>query len=201
MVAQLAVKEEELERDLIVLREMLVHLEDYLFSDAERWDMGKPGMPAMTIGGCLMRLRRLTVLRSRLSEGDQKALIQAKKDFDAALKEKVVRFEQRSYLELSARLREWTNYLRNLSHSVKISSDQELYANKVDTRVVVGELVSKLSEYPYRLDGRVPRDVAAVDRRLRLMWEPGPFVWTPIWRDAYPKNEYWWLYGHPKGTG
>jgi hypothetical protein len=200
MVAQIAVKQEELTHDLLVAREMIVHLDEYLRSDAERWDMGRPGMPLMTIGGCLMRLRRLFVLRTHLLEMDQAALIRAKNDFDAALKETVVRFEQRSYLELSARLREWTNYLRNLAHSTKISSDQELYANKVDTRVVIGELVGKLSEYPYRLDGRVPRDVAAVDRRLRLMWEPGPFVWAPIWQDAYPKGEYWWLYGRPKGT-
>lgn len=201
MVAQMTVKEEELQRDLTILREMVDHLEDYLFSDVERWNMGKPGMPPMTIGGCLMRLRRLSLLRNQLPEADQATLAQAKIDFDEALKEKVVRFEQRSYQELNARLREWTNYLRNLAHSSKISADQERYDNKVDIRVVAGELVNKLSTPPYRLDGRVPRDVAAVDRRLRLMWEPGPFVWAPVWQKAYPKDEYWWLYGHPKGSG
>lgn len=201
MVGQMVVKDEVLEHDLVVLREMIRHVGDYLISDTERWDMGKPGMPLMTIGGCLMRMHRLSALRDRLDGTDQAALAQVKHNFDAALHERVVRFEQRAYGELSARLREWTNYLRNLSHSTRISADRDLYVNKADTRVIIGELVAKLSEQPYRLDGRVPRDVAAVDRRLRQMWQPGPFIWAPVWKAAYPKDAYWWLYGSPKATG
>jgi hypothetical protein len=200
MVTNLVIEQEVLERDLTILREMVAHLDEYLFRDVERWDMGKPGMPPMTLGGCLMRLRRLKLLEDHLYESERSALAGVRNDFEAALAETVVRFEQRAYQELSARLREWTNYLRNLSHSTRIAGDREMYAGKVDIRVVIGELVDKLGQHPYHLDGRVPRDVAAVDRRLRLMWEPGPFVWAPVWKIAYPKDAYWWLYGNPKSS-
>ncbi|MFO7663331.1 MAG: hypothetical protein R6X18_12170 [Chloroflexota bacterium] len=198
MVTGLIIEQEVLERDLTILREMVNHLDEYLFRDVEHWDMGKQGMPPMTIGGCLMRLRRLSLLQDHLYESERSKLAEVRDDFEAALAETVVRFEQRAYQELSARLREWTNYLRNLSSSASIAGDREMYAGKVDTRIVVGELVDKLGQHPYHLDGRVPRDVAAVDRRMRLMWEPGSFVLAPVWALAYPRETYWWLYGNPK---
>jgi hypothetical protein len=110
----------------------------------------------------------------------------------------VVRFEQRAYQELNTRLREWTTYMRDLSRSAKLLADRDRYATRAETRIVIGELVDKLGTYPYQLDGRVPRDVAALDRRLRLMWTPGEFLLDSVWKPAYPTDAYWWLYGQPK---
>lgn len=187
-----------LTRDLAILEAMTAGMDHYLASDAILWDMGRGHMPLLTIGGCLMRLRRLSVLQGQLDSDERAVLAHAERDFNAALKETVVRFEQRAYTELNARLREWTTYMRDLAHSTKISADQGRFASKTETRIVISELVSKLGEVPYQLDGRVPRDVAALDRRLRQMWKPGPFVLSNIWEKAYPIDPYWWLYGHPK---
>jgi hypothetical protein len=187
-----------LERDLAILEAMVAGLPEYLMSDAVSWDMRRVGMPPLTIGGCLMRLRRLPRLQARLVGDRRVALARIRSAFDDALSEQVVRFEQRASGELNARLREWTTYLRDLAHSSKIAADRERYAAKADTRIVIGELVDKLSEHPYRLDGRIPRDVAAVDRRLRQMWQPADFVLGDIWQAVYPVDRYWWLYGYPK---
>jgi hypothetical protein len=189
-----------LKRDLAILEAMVAGMPDYLISDVVSWDMRRGNMPLLTIGGCLMRLNRLSHLQAQLVSDERMALARARSGFNEALRERVVRFEQRAYGELNARLREWTTYMRDLTLSSKLSADRARYATMVDKRVVIGELVDKLSEPPYRLDGRVPRDVAALDRRMRQIWQPGVFVLDEVWQPAYPAERYWWLYGHPKGT-
>jgi hypothetical protein len=195
-----AVGHDILKRDLTILEAMVAGLPEYLMSDATSWDMRRGGMPLLTIGGCLMRLRRLALLRDQLAHTERLVLTEATDAFDEALREKVVRFEQRANSELNARLREWTTYLRDLAHSSKIAADWRRYADMADTRIVIGELVDKLSQHPYRLDGRVSRDVAALDRRLRQMWQPGEFVLDAVWQEVYLTDRFWYLYGHPKGV-
>lgn len=200
LVEPVAVGHDILKRDLAILEAMVAGMPEYLISDVVSWNMRQGDMPPLTTGGCLMRLRRLTRLQNQLVNDDRLALSKANSAFDEALREKVVRFEQRAYGELNARLREWTTYMRDLAHSTKIAADRGRYTAMVDTRVLIGELVDKLSEHPYRLDGRVPRDVAALDRRLRQIWQPGAFVLDEVWQPAYPAERYWWLYGRPKGA-
>ncbi len=185
-------------RDLAIVEAMVAELPAYLTSDAVSWEMRGSAMPPLTIGGLLMRLNRLTILQNDLLSDERLNLARVRTAFDSALRDTVVRFEQRAYQELNAQLREWMTYMRNLSRSNKLRADRDYYAGKVDTRIVIGELVGKLSERPYHLDGRVPRDVAALDRRLRLMWQPGRFLLEPVWRKAYPLDPCWWLYGQPK---
>lgn len=197
---QLGKEHKILSHDLALLEAMVARMSDYLISDATAWKLRGSYMPPLTVGGCLMRLNRLSLLQADLVSDQRLALARARRDFDEALSDKVVRFEQRAYQELNTRLREWTTYIRDLTHSSKLMANRDRYVAKVDTRIVIGELVGKLGEYPYRLDGRVPRDVAALDRRLRQMWQPAEFVLEPVWRKVYPADPYWWLYGHPKGS-
>jgi hypothetical protein len=198
LVEHVAVGQDLLKRDLAILEAMVDGMPEYLMSDAAVWAMRRGDMPPLTIGGCLMRLRRLSRLQNQLLGEERVALAEARDAFDEALREKVVRFEQRAYGELNARLREWTTYLRDLAHSSKIAGDRGRYAATVDTRILIDELTDKLGEHPYRLDGRVARDIAALDRRLRPMWQPGDFVLDAVWQPAYPADRYWWLYGRPK---
>ena len=39
---------------------------------------------------------------------------------------------------------------------------------------------------------------ALLDGRLRPRWEAGEFVWPDGLQDAYPRSDYWWLYGAPR---
>lgn len=199
MITAAVQQREVLERDLDILQAMVANVNAYLLSDATSWDMGKPGMPPMTLGGCLMRLRRLAALEHTLYNAEHARLEDARYTFDETMALNVVRFEQRAYQELSARIREWMTYLRDLSHSARLAADSGLYVARVDTRIVIDELVAQLARKPFRLDGRVPRDVAALDRRLKFIWSPGPFVLAAVWQPAYPEERYWWLYGCPRG--
>jgi hypothetical protein len=184
------------DRDLAVMKAMVDHLERYLASDANRWDMGTAGMPPMTLGGILMRRARLAAVTDRLTLGQRQMRDDMNRRVDDALVESVVRFEARAHDELHARLREWTNYLRDLPS--RSAAQPEIYAYVADTRVVIGVLMDKLREAPYQLQSNIPTDVAALDRRLRSCWDDGPFIWPAAWAPAYPAAEHWYLYGGPR---
>lgn len=186
-----------LRRDLVVLQAFTRRVGDYLMSDATRWDLGMAGMPPLTIGGILMRRRRLAALVGQLHVTERDMLRAANDAFEAMAREHVVRLEGRAQAEVGDRLREWTRYLRDLAGSKRLAADLKHYAYKADTRVVILELVEMLGAPPYRLPAHIPDDLVAVDHRLRARWEPGAFIWDPVWQAAYPPDVYWWLYGRP----
>lgn len=187
-----------LKHDLAVLGAIASGLPAYLASDVTWWDMGRSGMPLLTIGGYLMRRRRLAALSHLLLASEIEAMNAINVAFDDVVAHEVVRFEDRAQAEIGSRLREWTVYLRDLAVSHRLASDTARYGFLADTRVVIGELVARLGERPFHLPDHVVADVAKLDKRLKAHWTPGPFIWAPIWTPAYPPATYWWLYGHPK---
>lgn len=186
--------------DLAILALMAGGMADYLASDATWWDMGRGDMPLLTIGGYLMRRRRLAALGHLLREEEANSVAESNAKYDQTVSGQIVRFEERALSELGARIREWTVYLRDLTVSHRLAADTARYDYLADTRVVIESLIEKLSESPFRLPEHIPGDVAALDHRLRNRWKPGPFIWSPVWTPAYPIDRYWWLYGHPKAT-
>jgi hypothetical protein len=188
---------ELLERDMAILEDMVLHMGGYLLTEATRWDVGKSGAPPITIGGYLMRRRRLGLLAEALDDDERNRLAVANADFDATIARQLVRYEARAQAEAGARLREWTGYLRDVAASKRLAADHAYYAYKVDIRIVMAELLDLLGQPPYCLPDHVVTDVAAVDHRLRARWQTGTFVWPTVWQPAYPEERYWWLYGHP----
>lgn len=183
-----------LAQDLRAFEVMVESVAPYLASDATHWAMTGDNIPKkLTLGGCLMRQERLQRLRSQLAMTDQARLDKCINAFNALLANQVVRFEARAHDELYARLREWTSYL-NVATS-QAAKKREYYATVVDTRIVITALITKLSQPPYQLNGRLEQEVSQMDTRLKGQWQTGEFVLDQIWEKAYSPSEYWWLYG------
>ena len=187
---------EKLQRDLEILEAMASEMDEYLQSQTLFWPMIKGNLPRLTIGGYLMRQHRLVSLRDGLDENEQVRLEAAIVRFNETLVEKVVRFEERAHEELHARLRQWGEYLKELSD--KSLGMGDFYSSHVQTRAMITGLIQKLEGRPYELDKRVVEQLAVYDNVLRNFWEPGSFTWSDKWQPAYPKPEYWWLYGRPR---
>lgn len=185
---------EKLERDLDVLEAMAAEMDEYLRSDVLFWPLRGSDLPRLTLGGYLMRQHRLLALRDLLSLEEQERLHHAASQYLEALEEKVVRLEQKAHAELEARLRQWREYLRD----VKNGAGAAYYPSAVDTRAMIRGVVNQLRVNPYHLEEKVPGQIALLDRELSRYWEPGDFVWPTEWRPAYPRDEYWWLYGRPR---
>jgi hypothetical protein len=192
----LSAGKEKLEKDLTILEAMASEMEQYLTNKTLFWRMVSGGMPMLTLGGYLMRQHRLLALRQLLNEEEQARLDAAVVQFNQALVEKVVRFEQKAHRELQARLRQWGEYLRDVKREAAGRAFN--YETAVETRAMIAAVVDKLETDPYRLDPKVAQQVASLDNSLRLYWQPGEFVWPGAWQPAYPPEKYWWLYGTPK---
>lgn len=185
---------QKLEQDLAILAAMAAQMDDYLKSDILFWKMGQSGMPMLTLGGYLMRQYRLLTLSDLLSAGEQGELETAVIQFNTALVEKIVRFEEKAHTELEARMRQFEAYLRDLRNGQVTGMN---YGTAVEPRAMIAALTDKLRMAPYQLDRQLPTRVANLDRNLRQHWVSGEFIWPEAWQPAYPIDEFWWLYGKP----
>lgn len=187
---------EKLQRDLAILEAMASEMDEYLMSDVLFWRMIKGSMPMLTLGGYLMRQHRLLALRHLLDKEEQGRLDAAVIKFNMALDEKIVRFEQKTKTELEARIRQWSEYLRDLDQAPESAGVN--YGTAVDTRAMLEAILDKLRMPPYQVPARLPEQVRMLDTNLRGHWRPGDFIWPDEWKPAYPVADYWWLYGRPK---
>jgi hypothetical protein len=187
---------DKLLRDLEILTAMAGEMESYLNSNVLFWRMGISRMPALTLGGYLMRQHRLLALRNLLTAEQLAELDAAVFEYNKALVEKTVRFEQKAQRELDARLRQWDEYLKDVERGVATSTSN--YSTAVETWAMVAAIVDQLQLAPYTLERRIPQQTALLDNQLRRLWEPGEFIWPDEWQPAYPETDYWWLYGKPR---
>lgn len=187
--------QEKLLSDLHILETMACEMDAYLNQDVLFWRMTFGDLPMLTIGGYLLRQQRLQALAFLLGEEEQRRLQTAVNQFNATLQEKIVRFEQKAYAELEARIRQWRNYLNEAEW--KRNPKYNSYATAVEARLMLALLTQKLQEQPYQLPQDVPPRIDQLDALLRGQWQMAEFVWFVEWQPAYPRERYWWLYGRP----
>jgi hypothetical protein len=189
---------ERLREDLRILEAMAHDMDEYLRSQTLFWPLS-PSLPRLTLGGYLMRWHRLDLLAGLLDEEERARLKATQEQFSAALVEKIVRFEQRAHEELHARIRQWSEYLKELRRPSLGAGDY--YSSAVEPRVMIAALLDKLQMPPYELDRNVAEQVRIYDNMLHNHWQTGDFVWFEEWKLAYPRYHYWWLYGRPRPHG
>lgn len=192
----MASSEEKLAQDLEILQVMADQMDDYLRSESLFWPMGYSDMPMLTLGGYWLRQHRLMALRSLLTSEQQAQLDAAIQTFDTAVSEWVVRTEKRAHTELEARIRQWGEYLGDLAD--KKSADVASYPAQVEVRAIIAALLNQLQQRPYTLDQKLANAATSLDQGLRARLSGGEFVWPEAWQAAYPKAEYWFLYGRPR---
>ncbi|MFN2136945.1 MAG: hypothetical protein ACK2UK_13380 [Candidatus Promineifilaceae bacterium] len=188
--------DEKLDQDVRILSAMAAEMDDYLDSDVLFWEMGKAGMPKLTLGGYLMRQQRLLALYDSLTPEQQAEVDEAVARFNLALAERIVRSEEKAQRELDARLRQWGEYLKDVDRGQ--ASSKSNYSTAVEARAMIDALTSFLSLAPYQLDDRFVQHSALLDSRLRPRWKSGEFIWPEELAAAYPERTYWWLYGAPR---
>jgi hypothetical protein len=187
----------KLTQDVTVLAEMAEEMADYLRSDVLYWQMMKGGLPKLTLGGYLMRQHRLLALPELLTDEDRGVVDTAVTQFNHTLVEKIVRLEQKAHQELEARIRQWAEYLKDFrwERGAAVAG----YTSAVENRVMITAVIDKLQMPPYQLNTRLTEQLALLDGNLRSRWRSGPFLWPEAWQPAYPRGDYWYLYGAVQG--
>lgn len=187
---------EKLAQDLAILQEMAGQMEAYLMSETLFWSMQYSNMPKLTLGGYWLRQHRLTALHMLLTGEQQADLSAAIKMFETAVSEWVVRTEQRAHTELEARIRQWSEYLRDVAGDGAAATAN--YGARVEVRAIMAALVNQMQQPPYKLNPSLVETIRQQDKALQARWQNGPFVWPNAWQPAYPQPEFWWLYGRPQ---
>ncbi len=187
---------ERLAQDIVALSAMAEQMAEYLDSDILFWPLGHSTLPMLTLGGYLLREHRLLALPQLLTPEQRSQVDAAVFQFNQTLSNRVVRFETKAQHELESRLRQWEESVKEIEHGTLQHSSN--YGTIVETRAMIQALLDRLSMPPYQLDDRPGQLVTLLDMRLQNRWQPGEFVWPAEWQPAYPRDDYWWLYGSPR---
>lgn len=145
-----------------------------------------------------MREHRLLALKSTLTLAEKDRLLKARQTFENTVMEWIVATETKAGQEIEARLRQWTETIRDLrENSAKYWS---YYHTAVEARVMLTALINMLSNPPFKLDSQILGRIAVVDKALYALWhsDASLFVWDDDWQVAYPAGEYEFLYGKPR---
>jgi hypothetical protein len=185
------------DRDLNFLEAASAEFEGYLLSKEAYWPMsarrGQAALPLLSLGGLLLARARITALEGSLSDSGAERLrrsisrLEALRARWASVVERKVVLEARSHLNL------WRSYLEDLAESPR--SNLEAYPREVRERVVLMLLATQPEST--LLDATHRGTVSGLDQRLRSRFREGEFLWDLRLRPAFPRPDFWFLYGRP----
>jgi len=186
---------------LAIAQAMVDDLEDYLFGDQlfrqliVRTPQGDR-QPKMTIGALLDRLHSLEQQQSQLSLDQQMQLQAIRSRWQLLKSQWGSKYAEKVLWELKSLLDSWTWYMDDCASGAR--SCAEDYKSEVWIRVRVEELLQDISGLADLSDTRAR--LAPLDARLKRIFLPGTFIWSPERATAYPKEKYWFMYGKPITT-
>lgn len=160
--------------ELNYLRAGLGELKDYLLSDEVFWNAGSSQQ--LTLGNVLLAKEYLDG-EGKLPAAEAKQLAALKKEWRSA-------WEKKAEREFAARLRQWTQYLNELSEH------PDRHASYYGTEARVRTLLELLAHEAPGVRGQL----TATDGALRSLTTSGDFVWGKDAEAAFPKGKYWFLW-------
>jgi hypothetical protein len=185
----------DLGRDLRYASIMAGDLKDYLLSDILYMQLGQGGLfsaplPFGTLGGLMLRLRRLDLLRDRLSPEQYSQLDAAREKVNAEMDHWKVQAEQKMVREIKARFQTWSTFLDDCAGDA--TRYQNEYPTQVENRLIIDMLMERAGK---AADGNNFRQqLEILDRQLHSFSGEGPFVWDEELSSAYPRSTHWYLW-------
>jgi len=169
-------------------------LDDYLLSSEMYWSVGVPAaeegveLPLLTMGGLL--LARAMVRGGRLTARQSERFEKVDTQIEGIRTRWRVAWERKCQRSFSTRLTAWRDFLEEYRAQPEDHADQ--YASAVKFRVMLQLLLKEsvqIGEAELRL-------LSTMDKILRNIIQPGPFIWDTAQAEGFPADEYWFLYGH-----
>lgn len=152
-------------------------------------------LPAMTIGGLVMRLRRLDTLRDQLTPAQAEKLDQAQSHMREIAKEWRVHFTEKMVREANSRLDAMKQYFDECASSERQCANY--YNPEILRRTTVQELLIAMDDLGITVEPELKQKVAGTDSKLRRYVRPADFVWAETLKPAYPEQPFWWMYQRP----
>lgn len=188
-----------IEQDMKELSTMGDNLAQYIPGDELYMGVGGgffgSNMPKLTLGAFLMRLRRLNQLRDSLSPVQQAELDKAMTQHDQVRKEWTVHYEKKLTWEAQSRLKAMEEFFRECRENMKTCANA--YSPEASRRTIVQELLIAMEKYGVNTH-QVITQAHQTDAELRRWITAGDFIWSDELQPIYPRDTFWWLYGHPE---
>lgn len=186
-------------RDLAVLTAMADDFEPFIQSDVVYWQLSDAGPflarnPKLTVGGLLLHRHRLAALHISLTPDEESAYTRLDADLDIILGSWKANLERKALREIKARLGSWAWYLDECADSPSACSSS--YQTDVYARTYLQLLFEVVPESSSNVVS-ARANLAQLDSQLRIIFIPDGFMWDHNLAPAFPKTEFWFLYGSP----
>jgi hypothetical protein len=159
------------------LHSAIPQLKDYLLSKEIFWNVGSD--PQLTLGNLLLAEVKIKAAGGGFTLQNEIAAI--KKEWHSA-------WQQKAKREFSSRLRQWTQYLAELSaHPSRFAAQ---YKVEVRVRTLLELLADEAPELYNQL--------TALDSKLKTLTMSGDFIWGSELEAAFLKGKYWFLWARVK---
>ena len=190
---------DSIKRDVVVLEAMAAEMEPYLKSDLLYWRLSpeksiSPPPSMLTIGGALLRVKRLEGSKEELEPEQYKRMKAARSLVEEAMAEWKAHAGQKMARELEARLNSWREYANDCQE--RRQSCLSGYPNGAEKRTIAELLIDKASGFADVSEFR--ERVEALDAGFRPFFAPGEFIWDMRLTAVFPLERFWWLYGGPE---
>ena len=187
------------QQDWEFLRAAVPELQSYLLSNdlyrPLKLTAATPGArqtPQLSIGNVALSQRRLT---ETMVVGQEQAAMTDLGEQIAAIRESWrANWAKKAAREYSSRLNLWQQYLRELRGDP--AQQRAYYANEVRNRAILSLLELELLE---GVPDHEREQLEMLDKILRGLTEPAEFVWDSQAADAFPREEFWFLYAAVRG--
>lgn len=186
----------DLKADLMFARIAGENFDEYARTEVLFYPIGSVSgvaLPQLTIGAWLETAWRLNARRAELDAQQAGVFEAARAGVQRVRGLWPALYQHKARREFKSRLDSWGWYLDDLlGKDGPLTAQGSGYATQAHTRFKLALLQQDVSQ----MSGELSR-LEMGDRRLRLRFAPGPFVWEPDLEAAASPDAYWWLYGAP----
>lgn len=151
-------------------------------------------MPRLTVGGLLLRLRRLDALRDHLDATQLQELNTAMSRHEEVFRTWRTHYEGKLQREALSRLKAMGMFFDECASNPRACAGN--YGPEASRRTIVQELIRAMHER--KVDAsEVEKQARSVDNRLQAVTRHADFIWDDTLTGVYPRSEFWWLYQAP----
>jgi hypothetical protein len=175
------------------LRGALNEAKYYLMSKDLFWPLDlthplkKAPYPKLTIGNLLYF--RYSTIAAAITSYHKQTINHADNQYQEIKEEWPVAWEEKAEMEFKSRIRQWSYYLKELKNNME--SYAPYYPVEVRVRVLLQLLNNELKN-----KDKEQGKLAALDEQLKSIFNKSDFVWETGLKRAFPKKEFWYLYGY-----
>ena len=138
-----------------------------------------------------MRLHRLSLLGNLLSAEQREELNIAQQQLENVKREWLTAYTTKITYELGLHINEWKQFLNECQQDR--TECRDLYPSVAEKRVMAQNLADEARELNV-LTPEVEKRLREIDLQVQGYFKSGSFIWDQRLQQAYPQNQYGFLY-------